>query len=519
MPQLPVLTQRALVMGKIESTYNTDSDPQAATDSFLVSEADFRIDPNVLERNFYRPSLSPLPIAVGRKLATLSFRHELKGSGVAGVTPKLGTLLRACGFAQTTIPATLAAVVSNPRVNAGNTGPVVTWTKATLPNKNYGRYNLRVTIAGASATAKVRVTGNPHEGDDLTILPSEEFSSFVMNKGRQPGTTVTVDDVTNPESVTYKIGGTPVAGEFIVACVGGVYIRATVPATPTLDTTAAALAAALTAAAAGRWTVSAATDTVTVTDLVGGVVVTTGTTMINLGASGGQLNMAWTGSLVLNDRWTVDLTQPGMLYNPISTGFESMTMVVIYDGNLHRLTGCMGNVQVTAEAGNYATAQFSFTGQYIDPSDAPLPTDAVFEASNPQQVELAQLQLGAGKFLKAQSFTVDMGVQVNPRDSVSHSDGYFGVQYTSRAPSGGLNPEMTYESEVPYWRQMSQAKMLRFHARVGTFPNNIVRVYSNTAQLSGLNYADRNSNRTYDMSLRFSQDQFSGDDELFFSFH
>lgn len=516
MPETPILMQHSLVLAKVETTYNEDAVPTPALDAFLCAEADIRINPNVLERDFYRPSLTPLPIEIGRKLVQVTFRHEVKGSGAAAVRPKLGVLMRGAGFAETQITAGAAPQIGNPQGHYFNSGPAITWGKVTAPSKNYGQYGIRVVAGGASATAKVRVTGNPAQEDDNTILPSEELSSIVMARaGGNPGTTITLVQ-TDPLIPVITVGGSPGEGDTILLNLFGIRVKHVVGATPTVDSVATALAAAITAKADPRITSAvAATSDITVTLGAQGVyTMTTGTTEIVLGSGGAELTMTWTGDLVLNDKWKVDTYAVGWHYTPVSKDFESLTFYLFYNGMLHRVTGCMGSVSFTAEAGAYAVANFTFTGQYADPDEVPLPTTAIFESTNPRQVELAQLALGGAKRMVAQSYSVDMNVTISPRDSVSHSDGYNGVQYTSRAPQGGVNPEMYYESEQPFWRYMAKAELLRFYSRVGTEQYNQVLFMSNSAQLSGLNYANRNSNRVYDIGLRFSSDSFNGDDEM-----
>lgn len=517
MPVNPVLSNRALLLAKVETTYNTDAAPVVGTDAFLVNNADIRMEPNVLERQFYKNSLSNLPIGIGRKLVTCTFEMEVKGSGAVATVPALGKLLRGCGFAQTQITVGAAGQIGNAVPDPQNTGPIVTFAKTAAPTSNFARYNMRVVLGGPSATAKVRVTGTPAQGVDLTILPSEEFAVFVTTL---PGSTLAcVVDQTNPLIVTYTFSGTALVGDVVIVVVGGVRIKVT-----TTGTTAASVAAqvdtALTAAQSGRWTNTIATSVNTVTLTAGVTTVTTAVTAILLGASGASVTPTWSGSLVLNDQWDFDLKEVGYHYNPISTGFESMTIYMYYDGTLHRMTGCIGNVQFTCQAGQFGTAQFTFTGQYLDPQDQPLPTSGIlFENSRPQQVELAQLTFGGTRLLRAQSFTIDMGIQVNPRESVSHPDGYDGVQYTSRQPSGGLNPEMSYESETGFWKKMALASILEFHARVGTVSGNSVRFRSNSAQISQIQYADRNNNRVYDMQMRLSMNpELIGDDELDIAF-
>jgi hypothetical protein len=505
----PILMQRALMLAKIETTTNVDAAPTPLNDAFLVMNADVKINPNVLKRDFYRPSLSPLAHSVGRKLATLTFTHEIKGAGLAGVTPKLATLLRACGFAITQIANNTASVISNITTNPQNSGPAVTWTKAQNATKGYDRYRVTVVLGGATAVAKVRVTGNPPDFADNSILPNETFDATIM--GAAPTTAVAVN-TTDPTAPTFTIS-TPQIGDIVVLNIGGVRVKYTIgSAVPATEATA--LAAAITALADTRFTAAANTAVVTVTITGGTLVVTTVTTSIPLGASGAQVNMTWAGNLIINDSWTIDLLRPGYHATPVSAGFESMTMYMYYDGTLHRLTGCIGTVVFTGQAGQFGTAAFTFTGQYRDPYDATLPLNAVFEPSAPVQVELAQLCVGNAKNLAAQSFNIDMGITVNPRDSVSDPDGYKGVLYSSRDPKGGLNPEMELESVEPYWRHLAIADLLRFHSRIGSVANNIVEFQSNSIQISNVGYAARNTQRVYDLSMNFAAATFNGDDEM-----
>lgn len=517
MPVNPVLSNRALMLAKIETTYNVDSLPSAVSDSFLVMNADLKIDPNVLRRNFYKPSLSQLPIFVGRKLASCSFTHEVKGSGAAATVPKLGTLLRACGFLQSSVANTASATIGTAIPATTNTGPTVTWAKTTAPTSVFGRFKVKVVLGGASATAKVMVFGNP-PGGDPTIFPADDFSAVVMSKDNVPATTTITVNTTNPLAPTFTIA-TPQIGDIIVFSVYGVRFKYTV-GSAVANTEATAIAALLVdPAVVDRWTAGAATGTVTVT-VTGalGITLTSATTGVNLGTAGGVITPTWSGALVIGDYWTVDTIRPGFHYTPVSSVFESATIYMYYDGILHRLTGCIGTVQFTMEAGQYATAQFTFTGQYNNPDDSPMPSTSVFEPTSPVQVELAQFQVGNLRNLCAQSFSIDMGIQVNPRDCVSGSDGYNGVMYTSREPKGTANPEMEFEATEPYWRNMSAGNVVEFYGRVGTAANNRVEFISHSIQISNISYADRNNLRTYDMSYEFVTATSAGDDELRIAF-
>lgn len=64
----------------------------------------------------------------------------------------------------------------------------------------------------------------------------------------------------------------------------------------------------------------------------------------------------------------------GVVYTPISTGFESVTMYYNVGGVLHRLTGCMGTFEISAAVKQIPVFKFNMTGIYNPPSDTVAPT-------------------------------------------------------------------------------------------------------------------------------------------------
>ena len=48
-------------------------------------------------------------------------------------------------------------------------------------------------------------------------------------------------------------------------------------------------------------------------------------------------------------------------YDPVSTGFESVTIHYNIDGVRHKMTGCRGSVAISANVGEIPTPDFSFT--------------------------------------------------------------------------------------------------------------------------------------------------------------
>jgi hypothetical protein len=518
---IPMLTARTLVLAKPEVTYNVDSVPTAAADAFLVSEADVSIETNVLERNNYRPHLSPTGVVVGRKLVTVTMTHELKGSGTAATKPKLGTLLRGCGFSETQVTAGAASQMGTAAALTTPAGPVVTWAKTAAPTAFYGSYRATITTGGVQASAKVRVTHYNGYDPDPNVLRTEEIDVFAS-----PGAGVTITKGGTPAAPTVTVGGTPAQNEVVTVNFMGVAATVTIGAAPTAITVATALVTALNAAEVAqragtgqntaRFTMAnaagaSATITPTFSATAGELAMSAA---VALGGSGATSTPSFTGTAIVGDSYVIDLYQVGWIYRPVSENFESLTMYVYFDGALHKVTGCQGTFTISGEAGAYANAAFTFTGQYIAPVDAPLPTNTIYEASKPTQVELAQMALDGSPDFCAQSFSVDMAVTIVPRDCINGSDGFDGVRVTGRAPTGTINPEAQLRKSHPFWQVMASGRALAWHVRVGTVAGNIVHLLSNSVQYGQLSYGDRNGIRTIEANLRFSALSGSGNDEL-----
>ena len=497
---MSILTERTVLLGKLESTFNTDPLPTAALDAFLAADVQVTMDANVLERNNYTPSLSNDAIKIGRKLVGLSFTHEIKASGDISVSPKLGRLLRACGMSQTEVVAGAATQIGSPVANPANTSTAtMTATNDTAPSSNYYPYEL----AFVSGTSAFIVT----KGNDDTVLRS------LVHAIKTNSATGTVSVAVTAGLPTYTFGGAWSEDDVIFVTVGGILFQLQVVAGSTSSVDVASDLNSLLALDSRISTTRTSAD-VAVTFTGAAAAVTPDATQITLGASGAQVTPDVTGTVNAGDVFSIDVLQAGWHYEPVSESFESMTFYVFYDGLMHKITGCRGTFSVSAESGGYATASFTFTGQYFDPITKALPTSTlVLESSEPQQVELAQFALGSYSAC-AQSFSFDLANTVTPRTCINAKDGFEGVRITSRAPTGGVNPEAVLPTEFATWRNASEGNSLYFEARVGTTAGNIVKFEAPAAQISAAPYGDRDGDRTYDLSLRLAGATPAGNDEL-----
>ncbi len=102
-----MLKTRAVLLAKVEATYNADAVPVAGTDAVLVENLSFSFDgARMAERMPVRASLGKVKSIFAGTLAQLTFDVELKGSGAAGTAPELGVLLKGCGFSETVVAST-----------------------------------------------------------------------------------------------------------------------------------------------------------------------------------------------------------------------------------------------------------------------------------------------------------------------------------------------------------------------------------------------------------------------------
>lgn len=118
MPKLQRVRQLA---AKIESVEGTAETLTAAEAKYLVYDPKVKFDVGMFQRNPARASLAQMTRIPGLKKATLTARCEVRGSGTAATAPEWFTLLRACGFKQSTVKSINIGAVSGGPFTHGET--------------------------------------------------------------------------------------------------------------------------------------------------------------------------------------------------------------------------------------------------------------------------------------------------------------------------------------------------------------------------------------------------------------
>lgn len=100
---MPILTQKALVLAKVETTAGTDAIPTPALNAILVTEPNFTVEAEEVTRNFARSDFSNYASVYTQRRGQMTFSIEVKGKGTVDQEPDWGVLLEGCGFNKATV--------------------------------------------------------------------------------------------------------------------------------------------------------------------------------------------------------------------------------------------------------------------------------------------------------------------------------------------------------------------------------------------------------------------------------
>ena len=177
-------------------------------------------------------------------------------------------------------------------------------------------------------------------------------------------------------------------------------------------------------------------------------------------------------------------------YEPISSNFSSVTIHYNVDGVRHVVTGCRGNVSLSAEVGAIPTLDFTFTGIYNAPSDAALPSvtygnqasPLIFKNGNTTSFQLLSF---AGAL---QSLNFDIGNSIVYRELVG---GTKEVLITDRAANGSVTLEAPLTGTKDYFAAaLTDSTLGNLTITHGTAAGNICRFSSTKVDIGDVTYGE-----------------------------
>jgi hypothetical protein len=175
---MPLLIKRAVLLAKIESTYNSDPSPAAAdavlVESLSISHTGQRMDEQMVLKN----TLAPDQQVFGGTLKQLQFSVPLKHSGTVDTAPEWGPILRACGCGETINAAT--SVVYTPATDSHDSVTIYYYEDGVLHSLTGCRGNVVFNInSGQRALMTFTMTGHDAGITDTSVVSSPTFDSTV----------------------------------------------------------------------------------------------------------------------------------------------------------------------------------------------------------------------------------------------------------------------------------------------------------------------------------------------------
>ncbi len=200
-------------------------------------------------------------------------------------------------------------------------------------------------------------------------------------------------------------------------------------------------------------------------------------------------------------------------YRPVTANSAAQKSCAIRfhkDAILHQLVGARGNMNLSAKNKEIPSIQFDFSGLWVDPADANLPTPTLTDLKPP-----VFLNAGAriGEYIPVfDAFSLNLNNKVEARPSANAADGMAGFLITGRRPSGSMNPEADSLANRPIWATLRSGATADYSCNIGSEAGNRLRVQVPAAQLEGVKYSERVNIVCYDESFVCKEHRV-GDDE------
>ena len=177
-------------------------------------------------------------------------------------------------------------------------------------------------------------------------------------------------------------------------------------------------------------------------------------------------------------------------YDPVSTGFSSVTIHYNIDGVRHKVTGARGTFSINANVGEIPTIDFTMTGIYVAPDDSAQPTVTYADQATPlifKKGNTTGLNVMGLTTAKLSNYSLDVGNEIVYRELVG-GDGE--VLLTNRNVSGNLTIEAVSLATKDYFATALADSLGIIEFTHGTAAGNIVKVDSARGDIADVSYGD-----------------------------
>lgn len=208
---------------------------------------------------------------------------------------------------------------------------------------------------------------------------------------------------------------------------------------------------------------------------------------------------------------TIGLTAPNRVeHNPVSSGFEDLTIYYYMEGTLHKALGCRGNVEIGAGIGERPTLKFTFLG--IDGGVTAAAPSGVTYASwkTPVVVTEANVEtFNLGCTYAAGAFSggaevCSRGLSINMGNDVQYIPtlGCEGVDIVSSSATGSLTLDLTAAAEASAYTAVEANTLTSIGMTIGSTTGYKVMIFCPYVQRINPKYEDVSGRAHVSFDLR-----------------
>ena len=207
-------------------------------------------------------------------------------------------------------------------------------------------------------------------------------------------------------------------------------------------------------------------------------------------------------------------------YTPVSTSLKTLSIYYYDDGALHKLLGSMGNVRLSARAGEIPRLQFDFLG--VDGGDSatanPSPTLTAWKTPiTMAKANVVDVTVGAtyaagaltgGTVYPSTGLEVDFGNQVNFTPLLSSES----IDLTNRSVSGRVMLDLTAAQEIAQLAIVNANTTASYALTIGSTAGSKLIIHAPAVQLINPRKGELNGRRMISYDMRMVP--VAGNDEL-----
>lgn len=192
-----------------------------------------------------------------------------------------------------------------------------------------------------------------------------------------------------------------------------------------------------------------------------------------------------------------------IIYDFRDTGHEFATVGFYLDGVLVNCVDALIDIQsITYEAGKVPMCNAKLMADYTTPTDVALPT-GLYPTHLPPINQSMLVTFDAFATGVIPSWSINFANQISERRDVNSANGFKGLRYTGRNPTGQMTMEQELVANFPVVTRFENATEMSWSALLGSTPNRIT-FSSPSVQITSVASADIGGISGWNLGLKFN---------------